>query len=117
MIVKPKVRDFICTTAHLSGCFENVKKQVDYTKKSKKISGYKNVLIIGSSTGHGLASRIALAFGYGASTLGVMFEKPPTDRRTATPGWYNNRAFEKLAKEEGLFAKTLNVYSDRKSVV
>lgn len=109
MIVKPKVRDFICTTAHPSGCFENVKKQVDYTKKSKEISGYKNVLIIGSSTGYGLASRIALAFGYGASTLGVMFEKPPTDRRTATPGWYNNRAFEKLAKEEGLFAKTLNV--------
>ena len=71
MIVKPKVRDFICTTAYLSGCFENVKKQVDYTKKSKKISGYKNVLIIGSSTGYGFVLRIVLAFGYKALGKGT----------------------------------------------
>lgn len=109
MIVKPRVRDFICTTAHPVGCEMNVKNQIDYTKKLGKKEGYKNVLVIGSSTGYGLASRIAAAFGYGANTLGVMFEKAPTDRKTATPGWYNNRAFEEFAKEEGLFAKTLNM--------
>lgn len=108
MIVKPKIRDFICTTAHPEGCRQNVLSQIEYTRKIGKADGYKNVLVVGSSTGYGLASRIAMTFGYGAATLGVMFEKPPTDRRTATAGWYNNRAFEAEAEKAGVFAKTIN---------
>lgn len=108
MIVEPKVRGFICTTAHPAGCEENVKQQIAYTKKLGKISGPKKVLIIGASTGYGLASRIMTAFGCGADTIGIMFEKPATEKRTATPGWYNTAAFEKYAKEDGLFACSIN---------
>ncbi len=108
MIIEPKVRDYICTTAHPIGCRENVKAQISYVKTKGKIEGAKKVLIIGASTGYGLATRIAAAFGSGASTLGVMFEKEGTSRRTATAGWYNTQAFEEMAKEEGYYAKTIN---------
>lgn len=108
MIVEPKVREFICTTAHPTGCRENVKRQMDYIKANGSFEGKKKVLVIGASTGYGLASRIAMAFGAGAATLGVMFEKEATEKRTATPGWYNTRAFEEFAAAEGLYAKSLN---------
>lgn len=109
MIIKPKVRGFICTTAHPTGCALNVQEQIDYVKSLPSPSkGPKNVLVIGASTGYGLASRIVSAFGFQANTLGVMFEKEPTERRTASAGWYNTRAFEKSASSAGLYAKTLN---------
>ncbi len=109
MVIKPKVRGFICTTAHPVGCAENVKEQIDYVKSHKSNNkGPKNVLVIGCSNGYGLASRISSAFGFGANTLGVMFEKEPTERRTASAGWYNTVAFEKAAKAEGLYAESLN---------
>ncbi len=108
MVVEPRVKDFICTTAHPVGCAENVKKQIEYVKSKEKVSGAKKVLVLGASTGYGLASRIAVAFGYGADTLGVMFEKESNGRRTATAGFYNTRAFEEEAKKEGLYAKSIN---------
>ncbi len=108
MIVKPKVRGFICTTAHSVGCDKVVKNQIDYVKSQKAIEGYKNVLVIGASMGYGLASRIALAFGGKASTVGVIFDRPASGNKTATSGWYNTKAFEKYAAEEGLYAKTVN---------
>lgn len=111
MIIKPKIRGFICTNAHPVGCAENVNQQIDFIK-SKQLGGDqgapKNVLVIGASTGYGLASRITAAFGYGASTLGVFFEKPPTERRTASAGFYNSAQFEKRAKAEGLYSKSIN---------
>ncbi|MEM9101785.1 MAG: enoyl-ACP reductase FabV [Pseudomonadota bacterium] len=114
MIIKPKTRGFICTTAHPIGCkkhvaeqIETIKSQYSHLEKDQDIP--KNVLIIGCSTGYGLASRIAASFGYGAKTLGVMFEKEPTEKRTASAGWYNNQAFEAFAKESGYFVKTLNI--------
>lgn len=108
MIVEPKVKGYICTTAHPIGCRENVRRQIEHIKKSGKTESPKKVLVIGSSTGYGLASRITAAFGGQAATLGVMFEKEATDRRTATPGWYNTKAFEEFAASEGLYAKTIN---------
>lgn len=109
MIIEPKVREFICTTAHPDGCRENVMRQIEYTKKLGNTTGPKKVLIIGSSTGYGLASRITAAYGCNASTLGIMFEKPATlPRRTATPGWYNTKAFEETAQADGYYAKTIN---------
>lgn len=108
MIIEPKIRGFICTTAHPKGCAANVKSQIDYVLSQEKIQGPKNVLVIGSSTGYGLASRIVCGFGAGAKTLGIAFEKEPTDKKTASPGWYNTRAFEKYAHERGLYAKSLN---------
>lgn len=109
MIIKPKVRGFICTTAHPTGCALHVQEQIDYVKAHPPVAeGPKNVLVIGSSTGYGLASRIVSAFGFKANTLGVMFEKEPTERRTASAGWYNTRAFEKAAADGGLYAKTFN---------
>ncbi len=108
MVVEPRVKDFICTTAHPVGCAENVKKQIAYIKSKGRVEGAKKVLVIGASTGYGLASRIAVAFGYGADTLGVMFEKESNGRRTATAGFYNTRAFEKEAEKEGLYAKSIN---------
>ncbi len=110
MVIKPKVRGFICTTAHPVGCAENVREQIEYVKANRtEQTGPKNVLVIGCSNGYGLASRITSAFGFGANTLGVMFEKEPTERRTASAGWYNTVAVEKAAKEEGLYAESLNV--------
>lgn len=108
MIVKPKVRGFICTTAHPSGCKNNIENQIAYTKSKGEFNGPKKVLVIGSSTGYGLASRISLAFGAKADTLGIMFEKNATEKRTATPGFYNTKAFEEAAAKDGLYAKTIN---------
>lgn len=111
MIIKPKVRGFICTNAHPVGCAENVAQQIEYIKQ-QDMSGAndspKNVLVIGASTGYGLASRITAAYGYGAKTLGLFFEKPPTEKRTASAGYYNSAAFEKQAKADGLYAKSIN---------
>ena len=121
MIIKPKVRGFICTTAHPVGCAENVKEQIAYVKANRtEQAGPKNVLVIGCSNGYGLASRITSAFGFGANTLGVMFEKEPTERRTASAGWYNTSALEKAAAAAGLYAESLNVDAfsdDAKSAV
>lgn len=108
MVVEPRVKDYICTTAHPVGCAENVKNQIKYVKAQPKVKGPKKVLVIGASTGYGLASRIAVAFGYDADTLGVMFEKESNGRRTATAGFYNTRAFEEEAKKAGLYAKSIN---------
>jgi enoyl-[acyl-carrier protein] reductase/trans-2-enoyl-CoA reductase (NAD+) len=109
MIIAPKIRGFICTTAHPDGCAANVQSQIDYVKSQPPLSNPpKKVLVIGASTGYGLASRIVPAFGGGAATIGVFFEKPGTDRRTGSAGWYNSVAFEKAAQEAGLYAKSFN---------
>lgn len=108
MIIQPKTRGFICTTAHPDGCRQNVKNQIEYTKKMPKCQTVKNALIIGASTGYGLASRIALAYSCDAATIGVIFDKPASGKRTATAGWYNTAAFETYAGEDGLYAKTIN---------
>ena len=109
MIVKPKIRGFICTNAHPVGCATNVQLQIDYVKAQGMLNNApKNVLVIGSSTGYGLASRITAAFAGGANTLGVCFEKPPTERKTGTAGWYNTAGFHAKASAHGLYAKTLN---------
>jgi len=109
MIVKPKIRGFICTNAHPVGCATNVQQQIDYVKAQGTLhNAPKNVLVIGSSTGYGMASRITAAFAGGANTLGVCFEKPPTERKTGTAGWYNTAGFHAKASAAGLYAKTLN---------
>ena len=109
MIIKPKTRGFICTNAHPAGCAANVQEQIDYVKAQGAVEGGpKNVLVIGSSTGYGMASRITAAFGSGANTVGIFFEKPPTERKTASAGYYNAAAFESAAKEAGLYAKSIN---------
>ncbi len=109
MIIKPKIRGFICTTAHPVGCARHVAEQIEYIKsKGPVANGPKKVLVIGSSTGYGLASRIAAAFGCGAATIGVFFEKSADEKRTATAGWYNSAAFENAARKEGLYAKSFN---------
>ena len=108
MVVEPKVKGFICTTAHPKGCEESVRRQIASTKKFGMVEGPKRVLVIGSSTGYGLASRIAVTYGYGAGTIGVAFERESNGKRTATAGWYNTKAFEKFAKEDGYYAKSFN---------
>ncbi|MBS9774491.1 MAG: trans-2-enoyl-CoA reductase family protein [Tenacibaculum sp.] len=108
MIIEPKTRGFICLTAHPMGCEQNVKNQIEYVKKKGVINGAKNVLVIGASTGFGLASRITSAFGSGASTIGVFFDKPASEGRPASPGFYNTAFFEKEAHKEGLYAKSIN---------
>lgn len=111
MIIQPKVRGFICTNAHPVGCAENVAQQIDYIKSKGEPTtdgAPKNVLIIGASTGYGLASRITAAYGYGAKTLGLFFEKPPTEKRTASAGYYNSAAFEAQAAADGIYAKSIN---------
>lgn len=109
MIIKPKIRGFICTTTHPVGCEANVKEQIEYTKANGPIKNApKRVLVIGSSSGYGLSSRIAAAFGGGAATIGVFFEKPGTDKKPGTAGYYNSAAFDKFAKAEGLYSKSLN---------
>ena len=102
------MRGFICLTAHPDGCAQNVKNQIEYVKSKGKIDGPKKVLVIGASTGFGLASRITSAFGSNAATVGVFFEKEPTEGKTATPGWYNSAAFEVEAEKAGLYAKSIN---------
>ena len=108
MIIRPRVRGFMCITSHPVGCEANVKSQIEFIKSQRAIDSPKRVLVIGSSTGYGLAARITAAFGGGASTLGVFFEKPGTDRKPGTAGWYNSAAFHKFAEQDGLYAKSLN---------
>ena len=109
MIIKPKVRGFVCVTTHPTGCAVNVRNQIDYVRSKPKIDGGpKRVLVLGASTGYGLGSRINAAFGSGASTVGVFFERVPAENRPATAGWYNSVAFEKAAHDAGLFARSLN---------
>ncbi len=102
------MRGFICLTAHPEGCEKNVVNQIEYVKSKGPIEGPKKVLVIGASTGFGLASRITAAFGSNAATIGVFFEKPPAEGKTATPGWYNSAAFQKHAEAAGLYAKSIN---------
>ena len=108
MIIEPRMRGFICLTAHPKGCEQNVVNQINYIKSKGEINGPKKVLVIGASTGFGLASRITSAFGSKAATIGVYFEKPAAPGKTASPGWYNTAAFEKKAHEAGLYAKSIN---------
>lgn len=108
MIIEPKTRGFICITSHPDGCAANVHNQIDYVRSKGKIAGAKKVLVIGASTGFGLASRITSAFGSDAATVGVFFEKPPSEGRTASAGWYNTAAFETEAHNAGLYAKSIN---------
>lgn len=109
MIIKPKIRGFICTTTHPVGCEANVQEQINITKAQGEVAnGPKKVLVIGSSSGYGLASRITAAFGSGAATIGVFFEKPATEKKAGTAGWHNSAAFDKLAHEAGLYSKSLN---------
>ena len=108
MIIEPRMRGFICLTAHPKGCEQNVKNQIAYVQSKGKINGPKRVLVIGASTGFGLASRITSAFGSDASTIGVFFEKEPSEGKTASPGWYNSAAFEMEAQKAGLYAKSIN---------
>jgi enoyl-[acyl-carrier protein] reductase / trans-2-enoyl-CoA reductase (NAD+) len=109
MIIKPKVRGFVCVTAHPEGCAAHVQEWIDYVKKQGPIAqGPKKVLVIGASTGYGLASRVTAAFGSGAATLGVFFERPSEEGRPATPGWYNTIGFTKAARAAGLYAKNIN---------
>src|SRR6185369_11312312 len=122
MIIKPRVRGFFCVTAHPARCAANVAEQIAHVTKSGKITGGpKNVLVIGASTGYGLASRISAAFGCGAATLGVFYEKPSEGGKCASAGWYNSVAFEKQAHKAGLYARSVNgdAYSDaiKKQVV
>lgn len=109
MVIKPKVRGFVCITAHPAGCAANIEEQIAYVKAHGPLpKGPKKVLVIGASTGYGLASRIAAAFGSGAATIGVFFERPSEPDKPATPGWYNSAAFTKAAKAAGLYAKNFN---------
>ncbi len=106
MIIKPKVRGFVCVTAHPQGCAAHVQEWIDHVKAQGPIKqGPKKVLVLGSSTGYGLASRISAAFGSGAATMGVFFERPSEEGRTATPGWYNTIAFTNAARAAGLYAR------------
>ena len=109
MIIAPKIRGFICTTAHPEGCARHVADQIAVVKaKGINENGPKKVLVVGSSTGYGLSSRIAAAFGSKAATMGVFFERPAEEKRTATAGWYNTAAFEKAAAADGLYARSFN---------
>ena len=109
MVIQPKIRGFICTNAHPVGCAEHVHEQIGYVKQHGTVAnGPKNVLVIGASTGYGLASRITAAFGSGAKTLGIFFEKEATEGKTGSAGWYNTAAFEAAANAEGLWNKHLN---------
>ena len=109
MIIKPKVRGFLCTTTHPEGCRENVRRQIAHVQEGGAIEGGpKRVLVLGASTGYGLASRITAAFGASAATLGVFFEKPGSERKTGTAGWYNAAAFHEQAEAAGLYAKSIN---------
>lgn len=110
MIIKPKIRGFVCITTHPVGCDANVRAQIDVVRARPKLAnGPKRTLVIGASTGYGLASRISAAFGSGAATVGVFLEREPAEDRPATAGWYNAAAFEKHAHAAGLAARSLNV--------
>jgi enoyl-[acyl-carrier protein] reductase/trans-2-enoyl-CoA reductase (NAD+) len=105
MIIQPKIRGFICTAAHPIGCAKVVEEQIEYVKSHGKFVGPKNVLVIGASTGYGLASRIVATFGGGAKTIGVFFEKEGEEKRTASAGWYNSAAFESLRSKMDIMQK------------
>ena len=109
MIIQPKVRGFICTNAHPVGCAVHVREQIEYVKSQPPVQGGpKKVLVIGASTGYGLASRISAAFGSGAATLGLFFEKPGTEKKTGSAGYYNSAAFHAEARAAGLYAESIN---------
>jgi len=109
VIIHPKVRGFICTTTHPTGCDHNVRDQIEATRaRGVRSDGPKKVLVIGASSGYGLAARISAAFGFGADTLGVFFEKPGTEKKAGTAGWYNAAAFDKYAKQAGLYSRSIN---------
>ena len=109
MIIKPKVRGFVCVTAHPTGCAAHIQEQIDHVQARGPIrQGPRKVLVIGASTGYGLASRITAAFGSGAATLGIFYERPSEDGRPATPGWYNSIAFTRAARAAGLYAGNIN---------
>ena len=109
MIIKPRVRGFLCVTSHPAGCDANIKRQIDYVKSQGPIAeGPKRVLVIGASTGYGLSSRITAAFGCGADTLGIFFEKEGTQTKPGTAGWYNSAAIHHHAQAAGLYAKSIN---------
>ena len=109
MVIRPKIRGFLCLTSHPLGCQAHIDQQIDHVRGRGPIpNGPQRVLVIGASTGYGLASRITAAFGCRAGTVGVFFEKEPTERKTATAGWYNSVALERAAKGEGLYAKSIN---------
>src|SRR5260370_801832 len=108
MIIHPKIRGFICTTAHPEGCAKTVEDQIAYVTSQGKFAGAKKVLIIGSSTGYGLASRIVATYAGDAQTIGVFYDREPSDNRTATAGWYNTAAFERAAARDGYYAKSIN---------
>ena len=108
MIIEPRTRGFICLTSHPTGCAKNVKNQIEYVQSKGEIKGAKKVLVLGSSTGFGLASRITSAFGSDAATIGVFFDKPATEGRPGSPGFYNTAAFEQEAHKAGLYAKSIN---------
>lgn len=114
MIIKPRTRGFICTTAHPAGCARQVEQQIDYVKNRPAVQGPKNVLVIGASTGYGLASRIVAAFGSQANTVGVYRPSAASATRTASAGWYNSAAFEKAAQAAGLksFSVTGDAFSE-----
>ena len=106
MIIKPMIRSNICMNAHPEGLAVEVRRQIDYVKSQPSIDGPTNALIIGGSAGYGLASRIVAAFGCGAATVNVAYEKAASGKRTATAGWYNTEHFERLAREEGLAVRS-----------
>ncbi|WP_396169925.1 enoyl-ACP reductase FabV [Flavobacterium sp.] len=108
MIIEPRMRGFICVTSHPDGCAQSVRNQIEYVQEKGEIDGPKKVLVIGASTGFGLSSRIAAAFGSDAATIGVFFEKPPLEGKPGSPGWYNSAAFEAEAYQAGLYAKSVN---------
>lgn len=127
MIIKPMVRSNICLNAHPTGCVKEVERQINYVKSKKSSTTINNenapkcVLVLGCSTGYGLASRITVAFEYGAETIGVSFEKEGTATKGGTPGFYNNLAFDEFAKKEGIYSKTFNadafLHETRKMVI
>ncbi|MEY3660931.1 MAG: hypothetical protein RLZZ169_1757, partial [Pseudomonadota bacterium] len=106
MIIKPRVRGFLCVTTHPTGCAQNVRQQIDYVRQKGALVGPKRVLVIGASTGYGLASRITAAFGCGAATLGVFFEKEGAPDKPGSAGWYNSAAFHAEARAAGLYARS-----------
>lgn len=108
MVIQPRVRGFICTTAHPDGCAANVSDAIEYVNAQQSVDGSQHALVVGCSTGYGLASRIVAAFGSGADTIGVALDREPTDRGPGTAGWYNNVAFDRQAREKGLEANSIN---------
>ena len=115
-VIKPKIRGFICTNAHPTGCMENVQSQIDLARKGiEPTKNALNVLVIGASTGYGLASRIALTWGYGANTIGVFFERPPSGNKTGSTGYYNSVAFHQMTVRDRFTAISVNgdAFSDQ----